>query len=658
MAFIKKNIESLVHTKITDYGRKKMSETTLPQIKYFQVGDSEINYKRDIKIRRNDQTRNFNVLRAKDNDSVIKYPIPMEILGCDTFGLVKPAHRQFDVEDQVHYGVTRENEINIPEYAICLPKNILNGTNKLVSVTNITCEYILIYLGEYENNRLISPDLMLWYKIIDFDGTNTYTLDRNLPDFSYITDTGIQIYVLPYSPNENINVWDFNIIRKKPLIGENNALDLNMSYGADFSGIFNELGYNYTDNEDDCGNSNNFKILDVSENVYISELTFNHVDSFGNEIKTDVRDLDMLGVIHYSKVGNYYGTGEWWNVNNDDFMVNLPSVIFTKEDGTSMGLKLIADKKEYMLFNDPDMGGLDVYGNKFHYLTTLEGVFVGKIFVDKQIIIIEDQELLMSLSYKSNRNFTLPEHKLFKQPINIVANNITEESVLLPREGDVVVYMTYMFYNEMNKIYYYPQTFVKKLNTEVDDDYDIAFSLGNDLDLLDEQVVVNKVYALVQRVTDGQLKSNQWRMVDVTAKLNNMTTDRVLSENILNVRIPISYEDFINAPFFNLQNTIGYPSIGEEENLLTGDEFMLFGDIKLTGGHTTYESNFEVKITKGQFLKSLNPTWSEGQNLYISEVGLYDLNKKLVSISKISIPIERDLSNNGEETVFSIKLDF
>ena len=37
---------------------------------------------------------------------------------------------------------------------------------------------------------------------------------------------------------------------------------------------------------------------------------------------------------------------------------------------------------------------------------------VGKVFPDLKIFVIEDQELLFALSYKSNRSWTLPNFKI------------------------------------------------------------------------------------------------------------------------------------------------------------------------------------------------------------------------------------------------------
>ena len=43
MGYILKNTSGLLNTKITDFGRMKMSQGAF-SIKYFQIGDSEVSY--------------------------------------------------------------------------------------------------------------------------------------------------------------------------------------------------------------------------------------------------------------------------------------------------------------------------------------------------------------------------------------------------------------------------------------------------------------------------------------------------------------------------------------------------------------------------------------------------------------------------------------
>ena len=49
--------------------------------------------------------------------------------------------------------------------------------------------------------------------------------------------------------------------------------------------------------------------------------------------------------------------------------------------------------------------------NLYYYdLADSEGFVVGKMFSDLKLFVIEDQELLFAMSYKTNRNWTLPDY--------------------------------------------------------------------------------------------------------------------------------------------------------------------------------------------------------------------------------------------------------
>ena len=73
-----------------------------------------------------------------------------------------------------------------------------------------------------------------------------------------------------------------------------------------------------------------------------------------------------------------------------------------KNTGGTIGLKLITESVKKIL------PGLDV---EYRDLMDQFGNIVGKVFNDLHLFVIEDQELLFVMSYKSNRNWTLPEFK-------------------------------------------------------------------------------------------------------------------------------------------------------------------------------------------------------------------------------------------------------
>ena len=74
---------------------------------------------------------------------------------------------------------------------------------------------------------------------------------------------------------------------------------------------------------------------------------------------------------------------------------------------------------------------IDVQGNK-----------VGKIFTNNKVIVIDDQELVAALDYKSNRRYTLPSPKISLIPNDSEKN----DSLLIPEE------ITLPFHNKIQRV--------------------------------------------------------------------------------------------------------------------------------------------------------------------------------------------------------------
>jgi hypothetical protein len=68
---------------------------------------------------------------------------------------------------------------------------------------------------------------------------------------------------------------------------------------------------------------------------------------------------------------------------------------------------------------------------RFRYLIDEMGNNVGKVFVDNEIIIFDDQELVAVLDQNTNRNYTLPIPKIDYVPSDIKCQNPGEVSLPL-----------------------------------------------------------------------------------------------------------------------------------------------------------------------------------------------------------------------------------
>ena len=110
MAYIlKDSTQGQVSVKLTDAGRKKLSEGKL-NIELFQLGDSEYCYNCYTMIYLNNQSgglfiqqANFNaqnsvILSQKENKAHVKYPIPIsQNKTGTTFGAVQAAHNYEEI---------------------------------------------------------------------------------------------------------------------------------------------------------------------------------------------------------------------------------------------------------------------------------------------------------------------------------------------------------------------------------------------------------------------------------------------------------------------------------------------------------------------------------------------------------------------------------
>ena len=208
MAYLKKNIETLIDIKITDKGRELISTGKFCNIEYFQVGDSEFDYKNEDIFKRDGKKDTQIVFRAKDKDSDVKYPIPVgsespdDPLSCNTYGRVYPNHQEEVVSKKVEFlGVTQNQNIKTP-LGICVPLMNFDGTDTLVTNKLISCEYILIKFPQDPSNVLDTDGPCLWYKVISFIDENTIQLDRPLPNYSFVTDLSKEATLFEYAKRE------------------------------------------------------------------------------------------------------------------------------------------------------------------------------------------------------------------------------------------------------------------------------------------------------------------------------------------------------------------------------------------------------------------------------------------------------------------------
>jgi hypothetical protein len=92
---------------------------------------------------------------------------------------------------------------------------------------------------------------------------------------------------------------------------------------------------------------------------------------------------------------------------------------------------------------------------------------------------------------------------------------------------------------------------------------------------------------------------------------------------------------------YNLHDYINIPTTAESI-LGFGDEYFFYGNLITKTLTTKYRTKFNITIPPTRFNSTTNPTWTNsGQNVHVSEIGVYDNNNNLVVVGKTNLPIEK-----------------
>jgi len=448
MAFILKTSPTVINIKLTNIGRQLLSQGNL-QFTKFALGDSEIDYGFNQKIvydsfratilRPKDSNPKFlSYIKRDDNDdSSIFTTLPSVVSNTNIitntatergfFSIVTGSSGTTILTDPLHCkqpdmmiyisGSTGGTVINIRK----APTYLSNVTEPIAG------DYILVkWANPVITGGTVTPIVnqsvpYLWYKVISLTGTlaaNTLrvVVDRDTPDFGgqggsiasgafcypnnnnrdvsgdsvqtyystpYVTDF-IEDSVIAFlenciCPTRDVPVWNMSIVFTEEVAGITSSMrNMSQYFSKTYGGFVR----------------------------YIERIS---------------GDIKKIGIIHFtnSSPNNHYGEGLFENTP----ILELPTIMWHYETGNTIGLKLTTEFQVQILpdIETPYRNLVDRFGN-----------VVGKVFNDLKIFVIEDQELLFAMTYKGNRNWTLPKPTL---GLNLtqceVVNNMTNMTFIV-----------------------------------------------------------------------------------------------------------------------------------------------------------------------------------------------------------------------------------
>jgi len=281
---------------------------------------------------------------------------------------------------------------------------------------------------------------------------------------------------------------------------------------------------------------------------------------------------------------------------------------------------------------------------------------VGRIFPNQQIVTIDDQELVTALSYKSNRNWSLP---------NLNSGLLTATNGLLGQTQEL--YISYLlestsgYTTGLNSQNY---TCIILSEEECPDnakkDVQVTFptaglpymklSGGTGFEADTFKLIAQRVSAGSKPTSDG------WKIMDFTGDITgHLTGDTINPLSLENTTFTITTTKYGAAPFFRLHDYINIPTISEPNLLQFGDENFFFGNMSAAGVTRKWRTKFNIVVPPTQFNTTTNPTWlNSGQNVHISSMGIYSTGGDLVAIGKMNLPIEK---NNTTTVILEIAFD-
>ena len=731
MSYIIKNTAGLINTRLTDVGRRNISQGNF-NISYFQIGDSEVSYSA---VTNYNQTNNNILMPAfnaqndtgspQSNKQNIKYPYYVEGSAGNTYGIPFMDNQIQSVYNSAGPKgfFTTGNTLIETSSAYTITSSYLIDMSTMTGQTTIEIEFdnsptscsstgtpaindfVTIVLdgnggcGNFGNNQILT------YRIQNMDPTTgttgttfTITLDRALPNYvglpspsnarMYVYPSGMtQLYDFitpaPYwqtdtlnfeSPcdvtnRENTVIWNMNIPWSENPAGLSpSTYETYANYGSvSYIGTKEYLGYQEPSGQTD------------TSQVY-------YYNSFDEKIVVTPKEQKAIAIIHYTNqdIDNVYGekfaTQPYDPQNPTDdiglarhFKLTMPTLMWHKSTGTTIGQTFWIDPPGYDLctpyyikstenldMNDPGIRYYHLWDTNPDSNGNLNRI--GKVFPDQEIIVVDDEEVIAAMSYKANRNWTLPAPKLSLLTPNACSSDSVTQSGLITSPTQRM-WVTYRFdtntgaTSSLHCNYY---TSIQALDSVTANTQNVAVRFGDEFTFMSQEQFsgysATSMKLLCQLVTgDTRPSSTAWREIDVTTAMT-LSNGYITMNGITGTTFQITTDNYyaaVQQPPYNLGPILDLPENGQTKQLNFGDEFYFYGNLETDITATIYEMKYLVNLGRNQFTDTSNPTWTKGTKSYVTEIGLYDSNKDLIVISKLQSP---ELRQGIQQYV--VKLDF
>ena len=732
MAYIIKNTAGLINTRLTDVGRRNISQGDF-NISYFQIGDSEVSY---TAVTNYNQTNNNILMPAfnaqndtgspQSNKQNIKYPYYVEGSAGNTYGIpfmdnkIQSVYNAAGpkgffttgntlIETSSAYTITSNYWIDMStmtgQTSIQIEFDI-NVCNQTTTGTPEINDFVTIVLDGYGGCGDFGTNQILTYRIQNMNpvtgttgSTFTITLDRALPTYTglptdlyygrmYVYPSGMtQLYDFitpaPFWQTDTLNFESPCDVRNR----ENTLIwNMNIPWSENPAGLFVSTYEDYTKygSVTYIGTKEYLGYQEPSGQTDTSQVYY--YNSFDEKIIVRPQAQKAIAIIHYTNqdIDNVYGekfaTQPYDPQNPTDdiglarhFRLTMPTLMWHKSTGTTIGQTFWIDPPGYDLctpyyikstknidMNDPGIRYYHLWDTNPDSNGNLNRI--GKVFPDQEIIVVDDEEVIAAMSYKSNRNWTLPAPKLSLLTPNACSSDSVVQSGVMTSPTQRM-WITYRFDTNSGATSSLHCNYYSSIQPDVTvtaNTQNVAVRFGDEFTFMSQEQFsgysATSMKLLCQIVTgDTRPSPTAWREIDVTTAMT-LSNGYITMNSITGTTFQITTDNYYpatGATLYQLNNYIDIPLNGSTNQLNFGDEFYFYGNLETDITATIYEMNYLINLGRNQFTDTSNPTWTKGTKSYVTEIGLYDSNKDLIVISKLQSP---ELRQGIQQYV--VKLDF
>lgn len=695
MSYLPQEPITFINIKLTDDGRKMLSLGKLNFSKAI-VSDREINYGID-RVNGYNISCSDRILSPKDAQPILPLmnfdgtpPMPFQSIGSarqiasamtESVGFFKGSSQNWSIDPTkfLSKGASVSGYSKVA-YAVETPSGgtslrLVAGGGVLVPDAGDLMFVVWqppqnsgnTYTGAFSaDSRILSANsnICCWYRVLSANtGASRIYVDRELPNFGTTNPTSTQavnVYFYPYDGISNYygsattvstNVWNMNIVRTSSVIGTNNLISGYTTYGSiEYNGTKKYLGFS--------AETRDIGILHYSNNW--------SGNTYAEQFVESTVVVDIPYIMWHNTAANA-GEGMTWGLSLNDY---IGPTTFDNAAGTSFR---------------PLRDGSSLTSN-----------IVGRVYHKLKIIVITDPELLTALTYKSNRNFTLPSLTL--------DSTLTPKYPLTTTTGTTGIlqtgysyYVTYVVENQLSQqngvSFGYPQTvncnYISKIDGVNDSNGNPQFlkvnfasnsfpfmrngsnttttgsTLGTGWAANKVQLLVNKVNTTTYpNMQIDNLPTDGWKLISNELFGGNGIysggSSSIDASSLLSSTFIISQEDYNSGSTFALSGKYSAFTMNtnySQSGLTYGDESFFFGNVTTGIMATTFKSVLTVYIPDTNLNSTINPTYNPlyDTNTFISEIGVLDSNNVLVGVGKPTYPI---VKNSSRFLAFQLEIDF